>query len=112
MIGVPVYNFGIPAVLKGWIDQVARAGATFTYGDGTPKGLVINKKVYLSIASGAVFSEGPYKAYDFSEPYLRAVLGFLGMTDITVFRVEGTAIPDLAEGALPKALASVEEFAF
>ena len=112
VIGVPMYNFGIPAVLKGWIDQVARAGATFSYADGSPKGLVTNKKVYLSIASGAIFSDGPYKAYDFSEPYLRAVLGFLGMTDITVFRVEGTAIPDFAEGALPKALASVEEYAF
>jgi FMN-dependent NADH-azoreductase len=112
VIGVPVYNFGIPAVLKGWIDQVARAGATFSYADGSPKGLVTDKKVYLAIASGAVFSEGPYKAYDFSEPYLRVMLGFLGMTDITVFRVEGTAIPDFAETALPKALATVEEFAF
>jgi len=112
VIGVPMYNFGIPAVLKGWVDQVARAGATFSYADGSPKGLVINKKVYLSIASGAIFSDGPYKSYDFSEPYLRAVLGFLGMTDVTTFRVEGTAIPDFAEAALPKALASVEEFAF
>ncbi|WP_456312519.1 FMN-dependent NADH-azoreductase [Pseudomonas shirazensis] len=112
VIGVPMYNFGIPAVLKGWIDQVARAGKTFSYGEAGPKGLATDKKVYLAIASGAIFSNGPYKSYDFSEPYLRAVLGFLGMTDITVFRVEGTAIPDFAEGALPKALASVEEFAF
>ncbi|SFD45346.1 FMN-dependent NADH-azoreductase [Flavobacterium phragmitis] len=112
VIGVPLYNFGIPAVLKGWIDQVARAGKTFSYADGSPKGLVTNKKVYLSIASGAIFSEGPYKSYDFSESYLRAVLGFLGMTDVTTFRVEGTAIPDFAANALPKALSSVEEFAF
>jgi len=112
VIGVPMYNFGIPAVLKGWIDQVARAGKTFSYGEAGPKGLATDKKVYLAIASGAIFSDGPYKSYDFSEPYLRAVLGFLGMTDITVFRVEGTAIPDFAEGALPKALAIVEEFAF
>jgi FMN-dependent NADH-azoreductase len=112
VIGVPLYNFGIPAVLKGWIDQIARAGKTFSYGEGEPKGLVTDKKVYLAIASGAIFSDGPYKAYDFSEPYLCAILGFLGMTDITVFRVEGTAIPELAEGALPKALASVEEYAF
>ncbi|WP_264537322.1 FMN-dependent NADH-azoreductase [Flavobacterium sp. N1736] len=112
VIGVPVYNFGIPAVLKGWIDQVARGGKTFSYADGSPKGLLTDKKVYLAIASGAIFSDGPYKAYDFSEPYLRAVLGFLGITDITVFRVEGTAIPDFAEAALPKALASVEEYAF
>jgi FMN-dependent NADH-azoreductase len=112
VIGVPLYNFGIPAVLKGWIDQVARAGKTFSYGADGPTGLVTDKKVYLSIASGAVFSEGPYKSYDFSESYLRTVLGFLGMTDVTTFRVEGTAIPDFAANALPKALASVEEFAF
>ncbi|WP_289658799.1 FMN-dependent NADH-azoreductase [Flavobacterium panacagri] len=112
VIGVPLYNFGIPAVLKGWIDQVARAGKTFSYSEEGPKGLVTNKKVYLSIASGAIFSEGSYKSYDFSESYLRAVLGFLGMTDVTTFRVEGTAIPDFAANALPKALSSVEEFAF
>ncbi|MBE8724299.1 FMN-dependent NADH-azoreductase [Flavobacterium hungaricum] len=112
VIGVPLYNFGIPAVLKGWIDQIARAGKTFSYADGSPKGLVTNKKVYLSIASGAIFSEGPYKSYDFSESYLRTVFGFLGMTDVTTFRVEGTAIPDFAANALPKALSSVEEFAF
>lgn len=112
VIGVPLYNFGIPAVLKGWIDQIARAGKTFSYADGSPKGLVNNKKVYLSIASGAIFSEGPYKSYDFSESYLRVVFGFLGMTDVTTFRVEGTSIPDFAESALPKALSSVEEYAF
>lgn len=112
VIGVPLYNFGIPAVLKGWIDQIARAGKTFSYSAEGPKGLVTDKKVYLSIASGAIFSEGPYKSYDFSESYLRAVFGFLGMTDVTTFRIEGTAIPDFAENALPKALSSVEEFAF
>ena len=74
--------------------------------------LVNDKKVYLSIASGAIFSEGPYKSYDFSESYLRTVFAFLGMTDVTTFRVEGTAIPDFAANALPKALSSVEEFAF
>lgn len=112
VIGVPLYNFGIPAVLKGWIDQVARAGKTFSYDENGPKGLLTNKKVFLSIASGAIFSDGPYKSYDFSEPYLRAVLGFLGITDVTTFRVEGTAIPDFAENALPKALTAVEEYAF
>jgi FMN-dependent NADH-azoreductase len=112
VIGVPLYNFGIPAVLKGWIDQVARAGKTFSYDENGPKGLLTGKKVFLSIASGAIFSEGPYKSYDFSESYLRAVLGFLGITDVTTFRVEGSAIPEFAENALPKALAAVEEFAF
>ncbi len=112
VIGVPMYNFGIPALLKGWIDQVARAGKTFSYDENGPKGLISGKKVFLSVASGAVFSDGPYKSYDFAEPYLRVVLGFLGITDVTTFRVEGTSIPDFADSALPNALATVEEFAF
>lgn len=112
VIGVPMYNFGIPALLKGWIDQVARAGKTFSYDENGPKGLISGKKVFLSVASGAVFSDGPYKSYDFAEPYLRVVLGFLGITDVTTFRVEGTSIPDFADSALPNALAAVEEFAF
>jgi len=74
--------------------------------------LVVNKKVYLAIASGAVFSEGPMQDYDFVESYLRATLGFIGLTDITVFRVEGTGMPELKEVALPKALAVVGEFAY
>jgi len=89
VIGVPLYNFGIPSTLKAWIDHVARSGVTFRYTDGRPEGLVKNKKVYLAIASGGVYSEGPMKSYDFTEPYLRAVLGFIGLTDIATFRVEG-----------------------
>jgi FMN-dependent NADH-azoreductase len=112
VIGVPLYNFGIPAVLKGWIDQIARAGKTFNYDENGPKGLLTDKKVFLSIASGSIFSEGPFKSYDFSESYLRTVFSFLGITDVKTFRVEGTAIPAFAESALPKALASVEEYAF
>jgi FMN-dependent NADH-azoreductase len=112
IIGVPLYNFGIPSTLKAWIDHVARSGVTFRYSDGRPEGLVKNKKVYLAIASGGVYSEGPMKSYDFTEPYLRAVLGFIGLTDITTFRVEGTVIPAMKDTALPKALSQVEEYAF
>ena len=112
VIGVPLYNFGIPSTLKAWIDHVARSGVTFRYTDGRPEGLVKNKKVYLAIASGGVYSEGPMKSYDFTEPYLRAVLGFIGLTDITTFRVEGTVVPGTKETALPKALSRVEEYVF
>jgi FMN-dependent NADH-azoreductase len=112
VIGVPLYNFGIPSTLKSWIDHIARSGITFSYGDGVPKGLVTNKKVYLAIASGAIYSDGPMKPLDFTEPYLRGTLGFLGMNDITAFRVEGLGMPQLAETALPKALGTVNEFAF
>lgn len=112
VIGVPLYNFGIPSTLKTWIDHIARSGVTFSYGDGVPKGLVTGKKVYLAVASGAIYSDGPMKALDFAEPYLRGSLGFLGMTDITTFRVEGIGVPQLAETALPKAVGAVNQHAF
>jgi FMN-dependent NADH-azoreductase len=112
VIGVPLYNFGIPSTLKSWVDHIARSGLTFSYGDGTPKGLVTNKKVYLAIASGGIYSDGPMQSFDFTEPFLRKLLGFLGMNDITTFRVEGTGMPQLSETALPKALGQVNEFAF
>ncbi|MFV5699827.1 FMN-dependent NADH-azoreductase [Flavobacterium sp. ZT3R17] len=112
VISVPLYNFGIPSTLKSWIDHIARAGVTFTYTENGPEGLIKNKKVYLAIASGGIYSEGPMKPFDFTETYLRAVLGFLGMTDITVFRVEGTVIPEIKDTAVTKALGIVTEFAF
>lgn len=112
VIGVSLYNFGIPSTLKSWIDHIARSGITFSYGEYGPKGLVKNKQVYLAFAAGGVYSEGPMKAYDFAEPYLRQLLAFLGMTNITTFRVEGTGMPQLKDSALPKAVAQVDEFAF
>jgi FMN-dependent NADH-azoreductase len=112
VISVPLYNFGIPSTLKSWIDHIARAGITFTYTENGSEGLIKNKKVYLAIASGGIYSEGPMKPFDFTEVYLRAVLGFLGMTDITVFRVEGTVIPEIKDMAVTKALEIVTEFSF
>ena len=107
VIGAPLYNFGISSTLKAWIDHISRAGITFSYASGTPVGLVTGKKIYVAMSSGAVYSEGPMTSYDFVAPYLRTILGFLGMTDVTVVRVEGTNIPALKEGALVKALDSV-----
>ena len=107
VIGVPMYNFSIHSTLKAWIDHLARAGKTFQYTANGPEGLVKNKKVYLAIATGGVYSDGPMKAYDFTEPYLRTILGFLGMTDVTAFRVEGVNMPDLKDQALEKAIAAI-----
>ncbi|MDF7813947.1 NAD(P)H-dependent oxidoreductase [Hymenobacter sp. YC55] len=107
VIGAPLYNFGIASTLKAWIDHIARAGLTFRYTAEGPEGLVKGKKIYIAMSSGGVYSEGPMTSYDFVVPYLKAVLGFLGMTDVTVFRVEGTSIPTLQAEALPKALASI-----
>jgi FMN-dependent NADH-azoreductase len=113
VIGAPVYNFAIPSTLKSWIDHIVRAGKTFSYSaQGLPEGLLKNKKVYIAIASGGVFTEGAYKAYDFVEPYLRLTLGFIGLQDIEVFRIEGTKVPDVKETAWAKAVSSVEEHAY
>lgn len=112
VIGVPLYNFGIPSTLKAWIDHITRAGVTFSYASGVPEGLIKNKQVYLAIAAGAVYSEGPFKTYDFTEPYLRKILGFIGMTDINTFRVEGLFVPGHKETAVPGALDRVAAYAF
>jgi FMN-dependent NADH-azoreductase len=102
-----MYNFGIASTLKSWIDHIARANKTFRYSEKGPEGLVKNKKVYLAISTGGVYSDGPMKAYDFTEPYLRAVLGFMGMTNLTAYRVEGVNMPALKESALQKAIDSI-----
>jgi FMN-dependent NADH-azoreductase len=107
VISVGMYNFGITSNLKAWIDHICRKGKTFNYGENGPIGLVQGKKVYLAISTGGVYSEGFMKSYDFTENYLRAVLGFLGMTDVSVVRAEGLNIPDLQATALEKAYAAI-----
>lgn len=97
VIAAPMYNFSIPSTLKAWIDHVARAGRTFRYTANGPEGLLTGKKVYIVTGRGGVYSgESPVKALDFQEPYLRAVLGFLGLTDVTFIHVEGVAMGEQA----------------
>lgn len=110
VIDVPMYNLSIPSSLKAWIDHIVRVGITFRYSENGAEGLLKDKKVFLAIASGGIFSEGPLKEFDLTEKYMRNVLGFLGITDITVFRVEGSAIPQFKYEALPKALQSVAAY--
>lgn len=107
VIGAPLYNFGIASTLKAWIDHIARAGITFQYTANGPEGLVKGKQVYVAMSSGGVYSEGYLMSYDFVAPYLKTVLGFLGMTDVTVVCVEGTSDANAAPAALAKALASI-----
>jgi FMN-dependent NADH-azoreductase len=99
VIGAPMYNFSVTSGLKAWIDHVARAGRTFKYGANGPEGLVGGKKVYVFVASGGVYSEGPAAAYDHVTTYLRSVLGFLGMTDVTFIVAEGVAMGEQAVAA-------------
>jgi FMN-dependent NADH-azoreductase len=91
VIAVPMHNFTLPSTLKAWIDHVARAGRTFNYGAYGPEGLLKGKRAVLVLARGGVYSSGPTKRLDFQEPYLRAVLGFLGITDVQAVHVEGAA---------------------
>lgn len=107
VIGAPLYNFSIPSTLKAWIDHIARAGVTFKYVDGAPQGLITGKKVYVAMSSGGIYSEGPSAGYDFVAPYLKAFLGFVGMTDVTVVRAEGLSIPGVQDTAVQKGLDSV-----
>jgi FMN-dependent NADH-azoreductase len=106
VIAAPMINFSIPSNLKTWIDYVARAGRTFSYSEKGPQGLVTGKQVILAVARGGVYSQNP--AFDFQVPYLKNVLGFLGMTDVEVLDVEGTAFgPDVAEKAVVAANAKL-----
>jgi FMN-dependent NADH-azoreductase len=107
VIGAPLYNFTIHTALKAWIDHITRPGITFSYGENGPVGLITGKKVYVAMSSGGIYSEGPGKANDFVAPYLKAFLGFLGMTDLTVFRAEGLKVPGVKEHAMKKALESI-----
>ena len=91
VIGVAMHNFSIPAVLKLWIDQIARAGKTFSYQNGTPAGLLRNKKATFFIASGGVYDQGtPMAVMNFVEPYLRSLFGFIGVTDTSFITAGGT----------------------
>jgi FMN-dependent NADH-azoreductase len=107
VIGAPLYNFTIPSSLKAWIDHITRAGITFGYGENGPIGMVTGKKVYVAMSSGGIYSEGAGKANDFVVPYLKAFLGFLGMTDLTAFRAEGLKVPGVKETAFEKAIESI-----
>jgi len=92
VIGVPMHNFGVPSVLKLWIDQIARVGKTFAYVDGAPKGLITGKKATFIIATGGVYdAQTRMASFNFVEPYLRSVFGFLGVTDVTSLTAGGTA---------------------
>ncbi|HMG10329.1 MAG TPA: NAD(P)H-dependent oxidoreductase [Mucilaginibacter sp.] len=107
VIGAPLYNFSIHSSLKAWIDHIVRAGITFKYDENGPEGLLKGKKVYIALASGGIYSDGPMQSLDFVEPYLKHILSFIGLADISVFRVEGSAIPGIQDTALEKGISSI-----
>jgi len=104
VIGAPMYNYTIGSALKAWLDQIVRAGVTFSISAAGAEGMVKGKKAYIAQAAGGIYSEGPMVAMDFTVPYLRTILNHIGITDIAVFRVEGTAIPGIQDDALAKGI--------
>jgi len=108
VIASPMWNFGIPSSLKAWIDYVVRAGKTFNYAGAGVEGLAKGKRAILVLASGGVFSEGPWKSWDTVEPYLRQILGFIGIDDVQTVRAEGMNMAQLAVYAVPDGEKAVE----
>lgn len=104
VLGVPMHNFSIPASLKAWIDLITRAGKTFSYGDTGPKGLIpSDKKVMVVVTRGGVYGAGA--PADFQVPYLRHMLAFIGLTDVTVVEADRQAFGnDAAQQAVDKAV--------
>lgn len=106
VIGAPMYNFAIPSSLKAWIDQIVRMGKTFGYGPGGARGLLGDKKVIVVTARGGAYPKGtPGEKFDFQEPYLRHIFGFIGLTDVTFIHAENQG----REGAAPSLAAAADE---
>ncbi|MBW6494793.1 MAG: NAD(P)H-dependent oxidoreductase [Burkholderiaceae bacterium] len=105
VLGVPMYNFGVPVQLKNWIDAIARAGVTFRYTEQGPQGLLVGKTVYLALARGGRHRDSET---DSQVPYLKTVLGFLGMTDLHFIYAEGLNMgPDAVRQGLAEAEANL-----
>lgn len=110
VIGAPMYNFGIASTLKSWFDHVLRAGVTFEYGAGGPRGLIPSKPVIVVETRGGVYSEGPAAALDAQEPHLRTMLGFMGLDDVRFVRAEGLAMGE-AERSIAQASLELDRVA-
>ncbi|MEM1389928.1 MAG: NAD(P)H-dependent oxidoreductase [Pseudomonadota bacterium] len=106
VLAVPIYNFGVPAAFKAWIDQIARAGKTFRYTENGPVGLLENKKAFVVITSGGT---GSGSEIDFATPYVRHVLGFIGINQVEVIAADQLMID--AEGTLKAANDAIETIA-
>lgn len=106
VIGVPVYNFGVPAALKAWVDLIARAGVTFAYTENGPKGLLEGKRAVIALASGGTEIGSDI---DFASGYLRHIMGFIGITDVQIIAADRVMAD--ADKALDKANAGIEALA-
>jgi len=103
VIGVPVYNFAVPAALKAWTDLVVRAGVTFRYCETGPEGLLVGKRAILAMASGGTQAGSDI---DFATGYMRHILGFMGTADVQMIAVDGMSVDP--EGTLKAAHGAIE----
>jgi len=105
VLGLPMYNFGVPSQLKAYFDHIARVGVTFKYTEKGPVGLLTGKKVYVFAARGGLYAGTPM---DTQTSYVRDFLRFLGMADVEFVYAEGLAIsPESKEAGLAKAVAEI-----
>jgi FMN-dependent NADH-azoreductase len=114
VIGAPMYNFTVPTQLKAWVDRILITGKTFQYNEqGAPVGLLpATKKVFVASSRGGQYADGAQAApLDHQESYLKAALNFIGLTDITIIRAEGVAVPALKEPAIAGAHAQIAALA-
>jgi FMN-dependent NADH-azoreductase len=112
VIGAPMYNFSVATGLRAWFDHVLRAGETFSYSESGPEGLLGGKRVIVVESRGGLYSEGPAQAVDFQEPYLRHLLGFMGLTDVTFVRAERIGYgPEARAEAIAAATATLRQVA-
>lgn len=112
VIGAPMYNFGVSTALRAWFDHILRAGETFSYSSAGPRGLLGGKRVIVIESRGGLYSEGPAAAIDFQEPYLRHLLGFVGLTDVTFVHAEKIGFgPEARAAALEGARRHIESLA-
>ena len=112
IIALPMYNFGIPARLKAWIDNLVVPDITFRYdADGKPVGLLSGRKLWILQASGSAYSAGYLlAAMEYSIPYLRTVFAFIGISDCTAIRAEGTMSADIGMAqAVAQACAAIDQ---
>ncbi|WP_028799961.1 FMN-dependent NADH-azoreductase [Streptomyces sp. 142MFCol3.1] len=100
VLGVPMYNFSVPAAFKAWIDQICMAGRTFAYDENGPRGLLAGKKAVIVRASGSDFTDPAFAALDHHAPYLRGVLGFIGITDVEFLSVNGPGREQIEAGLI------------
>jgi FMN-dependent NADH-azoreductase len=112
VIGAPMYNFAIPAPLKAWIDQVVRVGKTVLFAAAGPQGILKGKKVYVVTSRGGAYRTGTFtERFDHQEPYLRHILGFIGLTDVTFIHAENQKPGVQAEVAKAAAIAEIQQLA-